>query len=254
MVRQTRPGDTLANLIPHLPWSWGPRLSVLCRVEHLQHSTSPPTARVRLGHTQANAAGLTSPCSQQGWGLASSATQSFQKPWGTSHQRGRRCLGTILRRRSGLAVQGHLGMWMWAQNNPQIPANRWCTHYLHMCIHPSWTDRVRPETPKGHPEGGQVPTQMLPFYCCAHHRLFSGWCPPPYTLTSLTSYLDFCCSYLTLKQDLIEPSLASNQCVAQDDPNYAPFWDYRCAPACLVLHSAGIRPTQGFTQAGQAFL
>lgn len=83
MVRQT----SLVTLWPTSSHTYlgdgGPKLLVLCGVRLLQHSIPPPTARVRPGHLQGNAS-LTSSCSQQGWGLASSVTQSFfQKPWGT---------------------------------------------------------------------------------------------------------------------------------------------------------------------------
>lgn len=73
-VRQTQPSGTVANLIPHLPWRRGGWGGQLWGQAPATLHTSPPTARVRSGHIQGNA-GLTSSCSQQGWGLASSATQ-----------------------------------------------------------------------------------------------------------------------------------------------------------------------------------
>lgn len=96
-VRQTQPSGTVANLIPHLPWRWGAPGSVgsgTCDTPYLR----PQLGCGRSVHIQGNA-GLTSSCSQQGWGLARSATpRGFSKAMGDSHQSGRQGLGTILRK------------------------------------------------------------------------------------------------------------------------------------------------------------
>ena len=151
-----------------------------------------------------------------------SNTESFQKPWSTSHQRGRQCLGTILRRRlrPGSSRSGT------QSRNTDVTHTHTqtggCGHRTTLTypptvgaqtiprMHPPILDRVRPQTPKGNLGGKQVPNTEATFYSQAHHKLFSSWCSLPYTLPSLISHLHFCCPCLTLKQDLIEPSLASN--------------------------------------------
>lgn len=169
----------MANLIPHLPRSWGggEALLVLCGVRHLQHSTPPPTVRVRPGHIQGNA-GLNSLCSQQGWGLANSATQRvFQKPWGTATQAAG-SVGTILRRTQAWKLQvrhtnlghGHTHPNTWIRTEQLPTVGTRSTSSKHSAI----LDRARPMTPKGNPGGGQVPNIDAVTYGHAHHRLFSS--------------------------------------------------------------------------------
>lgn len=150
----------------------GGGLLVLCGVRHLQHSTPPPTARVRPGHIQGNA-GLNSLGSQQGWGLANSATQRvFQKPWGTATQAaGRRTQAWKLQVRHTNLGHGHThpNTWIWHRTTP----HGWYTRST-SSKHSAILDRARPMTPKGNPGGGQVPNIDAVTYGHAHHRLFSS--------------------------------------------------------------------------------
>lgn len=174
MGRQTRPGDRHLGQ-PHPT----PTLELGAQAVGPVSGRAPATLHIST-HSAGAAGSHTGKCSRPDLtmlparvGPSQLSNTEFSEAMGTSHQRGRRCLGTILRRRSGLAVQGHLSMWMWAQNNPQIPANRWCTHYLHMCTHPSWRTGSDHRHLKDTQKEGRSPPR-----CCPSTAVPSTGCFP----------------------------------------------------------------------------
>lgn len=82
MVRQTQPSDTVANLIPHLPWRWGAQAvsSVWGQAPATLH-TSTHSSGAAGSHPGKCRPDLTMlPAGVESGKLSN--TEGFQKPWG----------------------------------------------------------------------------------------------------------------------------------------------------------------------------